>query len=151
MATEEKKSYKDEMADLERRRIRGVQKILDGVKPIEVARELEVSPSAVSRWMSKYRQKGWDGLKAKPKPGRPIIFADRHREKLFEIISRSPYSWGYESDVWTVVMARDVLYEHTETYFSKTRVLSALHELGFSFQKPQVRALEKKTIKSSNG
>ena len=151
MAAEEKKSYKDEMADLERRRIRGVQKILDGVKPIEVARELEVSPSAVSRWMSKYRQKGWDGLKAKPKPGRPIIFGDRHREKLFEIISRSPYSWGYESDLWTVVMARDVLYEQTETYFSKTRVLSALHELGFSFQKPQVRALEKKTTKSSNG
>lgn len=83
MVAEEKKSYKDEMADLERRRIRGVQKILDGVKPIEVA--------------------------------------------------------------------RDVLYEQTETYFSKTRVLSALHKLGFSFQKPQVRALEKKTTKSSNG
>ena len=151
MAAEEKKSYKEKMADLERRRIRGVQKILDGVKPIEVARELEVSSSAVSRWMSKYRQKGWDGLKAKPKPGRPIIFEDEHREKLFEIISRSPYSWGYKSDLWTVVMARDVLYGQTETYFSKTRVLSALHELGFSFQKPQVRALEKKTTKSRRG
>jgi hypothetical protein len=28
---EEKKSYKEEMAGLERRRIRGVQKVLDGV------------------------------------------------------------------------------------------------------------------------
>jgi len=82
MAAEEKKSYKDEMADLERRRIRGVQKILDGVKPIKVARELEVSSSAVSRWMSKYRQKGWDGLKAKPKPGRPIIFGDASGDAL---------------------------------------------------------------------
>ena len=151
MAEEEKKSYKEKMADLERRRFRGVQKILDGVKPIEVARELEVSSGAVSHWMSKYREKGWDGLKAKSKPGRPIIFEDGHREKLYEIISRSPYAWGYESDLWTVMMARDVLYRQTGTCFSKTRVLSALHELGFSFQKPQVRALEKKTTKSRNG
>jgi len=101
--------------------------------------------------MKGYRGKGWDGLKAKPKPGGPIIFEDEHLKKLFEIVSRNPYSWGYESDLWTVVMARDVLYEQSGTYFSKTRVLSALHELGFSFQKPQVRALEKKTTKSSNG
>ena len=148
---EEKKSYKEEMADLERRRIRGVQRVLDGARQAEVAREFGVTEGAVSHWMKKYRGKGWDGLKAKPKPGRPIIFEDEHREKLFEIISRSPYSWGYESDLWTVVMARDVLYGQTETYFSKTRVLSALHELGFSFQKPQVRALEKKTTKSRRG
>jgi len=148
---EEKKCYKERMEDFERRRIRGMQKILDGVKPIEVARELEVSSAAVSHWESKYKQKGWDGLKAKPKPGRPIIFKEEHREKLYEIIRRSPYSWGYESDLWTVVMARDVLYEQTGVYFSKTRILSALHELGFSFQKPQVKALEKKTTRLSNG
>jgi transposase len=148
---EEKKSYKEEMANLERRRIRGVQKVLDGVSQAEVAREFRVTEGAVSHWREKYRQKGWDGLKAKPRPGRPIIFEDEHREKLFEIISRSPYSWEYESDLWTVVMARDVLYEQSGTYFSETRVLSALHELGFSFQKPQVRALEKKTTKSRRG
>ncbi len=141
---EEKKSYKEEMADLERRRIRGVQRVLDGASQAEVAREFDVTEGAVSHWMKKYRGKGWDGLKAKPKPGGPIIFEDEHLKELFEIISRSPYSWGYESDLWTVVMARDVLHEQSGTYFSKTRVLSALHELGFSFQKPQVRALEKK-------
>ena len=148
---EEKKSYKEEMADFERRRIRGVQKVLDGVSQAEVAREFRVTEGAVSHWMEKYRQKGWDGLKGKPRPGRPIIFEDEHREKLYQIISRSPYSWGYESDLWTVVMARDVLYGQSGRYFSKTRVLSALHELGFSFQKPQVRALEKKTTKSRRG
>jgi transposase len=94
--------------------------------------------------MSMYREKDWEGLQARPKPGRPIIFKDEHREKLSEIISRSPYAWGYESDLWTVRMARDVLHGKIGTYFSETRVLSALHELGFSFQKPQVRALEKK-------
>ncbi len=81
----EKKSYKEEMADLERRRIRGVQRVLDGVSQAEVAREFSVTEGAVSHWMKKHRGKGWDGLKAKPRPGRPIIFEGEHRKKLFEI------------------------------------------------------------------
>jgi transposase len=148
---EDKKSYKERMLDLERRRIRAVQKILDGKGQAEVAKEFGVTPGAVSQWMSCYRENDWEGLEAKPKMGRPIIFEDEHRKKLFEVISGSPYSWGYESDLWTVRMARDVLYEQTDTYFSETRVLSAMHELGFSFQKPQVRPLEKKTRRQSNG
>ena len=39
---EEKKSYKEEMADFERRRIRGVQRVLDGARQAEVAREFGV-------------------------------------------------------------------------------------------------------------
>ena len=148
---EEKKSYQERMLELERRRIRAVQKILDGGKQADVAREFGVTRGAVAHWMLNYRENNWDGLNARAKTGRPIIFKEEHREKLFEIISRSPYSWGYVSDLWTVRMARDVLYEQTGTYFSETRVLSAMHDLGFSFQKPQVIPLEKKTKKRSNG
>ena len=127
----------------ERRRIRAVQKIVDGSKQADVAREFNVTDGAVSQWYSKYLKHGWAGIYHKPKPGRPILFTQEHSKKLYEIISKSPFAWGYETDLWTVAMARDVLHEQTKQYFSKTRVLSELHALGFSFQKPQVRALEK--------
>ena len=135
------------LLDWERRRIRVVQKIIDGSKQADVAREFHVTEGAVSQWYSKYLKDGWAGIYHKPKPGRPILFTQEHSEKLYEIISKSPFAWGYETDLWTVAMARDVLHEQTKRYFSKTRVLSELHTLGFSFQKPQVRALEKKTKK----
>jgi len=131
----------------ERRRIRAVQKIVDGSKQADVAREFNVTDGAVSQWYSKYLKHGWAGIYHKPKPGRPILFTQEHSKKLYEIISKSPFAWGYETDLWTVAMARDVLHEQTKQYFSKTRVLSELHALGFSFQKPQVKALEKKTKK----
>jgi transposase len=149
--SEEGKSFEEKIAALERRRIRAVQRILDGAKQKEVAKQFDVTPGAVCQWMSEYREKGWEGLEAIPRRGRPIIFTDEHKEKLNAIISRSPCSWGYESDLWTVQMARDVLHEQSGKRFSITRVLSALHELGFSFQKPQVRPLEKKTRRQSNG
>jgi transposase len=146
-----KRAQNRDVSELERRRIRAVQKVLDGAKQNEVAEKFNVTEGAVSQWMSRFHEKGWDGVKAIPKPGRPVRFAEEYRQVLFEIISKRPHWWGYESDLWTVGMARDVLYEHTGEYFSKTRILSALHELGLSFQKPEVRALEKKTPKSLNG
>jgi transposase len=139
------KSTKNQgVSGLEIRRIRAVQRVIDGAKQNEVAAKFHVTEGAVSQWMSQYTEKGWDGLKAIPKPGRPIRFTEQHRKKLFEILSKKPHSWGYESDLWTVRTARDVLYEHTGAYFSGTRILSAFHEVGFSFQKPVVKAIEKK-------
>ena len=142
-----KRVQNQDVSELERRRIRAVQKVLDGAKQNEVAKEFHVTEGAVSQWMSRFNEKGWDGVKAIPKPGRPIRFTGEYRRVLFDIIIKKPHWWGYESDLWTVSMARDVLYEQTGDYFSKTRILSALHELGLSFQKPEVRALEKKTPK----
>ena len=143
--------YTEETLDLERRRIRAVQKIIDGATQTAVAKEFGVTGGAVSHWMSTYRKDGWEGLKARPHTGRPIVFTEEHSRKLYEIIAKSPYAWGYESDLWTVQMAGDVLQKQTGTQFSETRVLSALHELGFSFQNPQLRALEKKTTNPNNG
>ena len=142
-----KRVQNQDVSERERRRIRVVQKVLDGAKQNEVAEEFHVTEGAVSQWMLLYKEKGWDGVKAIPKPGRPVRFTKEYRQVLFEIISKHPHYWGYETDLWSVSMARDVLYEQTGEYFSKTRILSALHELGLSFQKPEVRALEKKTPK----
>jgi len=139
-----KRVQNQDVLERERRRIRAVQKVLDGAKQNEVAEEFHVTEGSVSQWMSQYKEQGWDGVKAIPKPGRPIRFTEEYRQALFEIISKHPHWWGYESDLWTVSMARDILYEQTGGYFSKIRILSALHELGLSFQKPEVRALEKK-------
>ena len=138
------RTYSEDTLEFERRRIRAVQKLVDGATQTAVAQEFGVTQGAVSHWMAMYREKGWDGLKALPHYGRPVIFEKKHSNKLCEIIEKSPYTWGYESDLWTVQMARDVLHEQTGTCFSKTRVLSELHELGFSFQKPQAQAFEKK-------
>jgi transposase len=123
MKSKKPKKYSSQKLDLERRRIRAIQQILDGIKAVDVAKELNVTKSAVSQWLRSYRESGWEGLKAKPKPGAPIIFTPEHSQKLFEIISKSPYAWGFESDLWTVRMSRDVLFEQTGSYFSETRIL----------------------------
>ena len=129
------------------RRIRGLQMILDRKKQVDVAAELNVTEGAVSQWVSSYEENGWDGLKTRNPTGPKLKFLKEHSEKLFEIISKSPLSWGYSSDLWTISMARDILYGETNKYFGVTRILKEFHNFGFSFQKPEVRAYEKKRIK----
>jgi transposase len=132
---------------MERTRIKAVQSVVNGARQVDVAREFEVTRGAVSQWYARYRENGWEDLYKKPPPGRPREFHQMHTEKLYEIVSKSPWNWGYEADLWTVGMAREILFEQTGDSFSKTRVLTELHSVGFSFQKPQVRALEKKTTR----
>lgn len=140
-------SYNHNVIELERKRIKGVQKVLDGAKQTTVANELNVSEGTVSKWMKKYRENGWEGIYHKPKPGRPRTFTDLHSEFTCEIVSHSPKYWGFESDLWTAGMVRDILNEKTKSNISTSRVLVELHKLGFSFQKPKIKAIEKKRIK----
>ncbi|WP_198968555.1 helix-turn-helix domain-containing protein, partial [Saccharolobus islandicus] len=45
--------------------------IVDGMKEIEVARVLNKGYSTVRLWINKYKKEGLDGLRDKPRSGRP--------------------------------------------------------------------------------
>ncbi|MBA7551742.1 hypothetical protein ES705_44290 [subsurface metagenome] len=62
MKQKEKKkvTYNQDILELERRRIRAVQKVLDRVKQTEVAKEFKVTEGAISQWMSSYKESGWE-------------------------------------------------------------------------------------------
>ena len=60
--SEEEKNFREWIANLERRRIRAIQMVLDGAKQKEVAKQFGVTTGAVCQWMSAYREKGWEGL-----------------------------------------------------------------------------------------
>lgn len=47
----------------------------DGVPHRQIKRELHTSVDAVVRWRGRYEQEGLDGLKDRPRPGRPPLFS----------------------------------------------------------------------------
>ena len=47
---------------------------------IQIAKELQVQPVTVDKWLRRYRQQGLQGLQSRPIPGRPAIF-DPVRDK----------------------------------------------------------------------
>src|SRR5512135_1856147 len=58
-------------AELERRRLLAVRRILEGYPTEEVAEFLEVDPRTIQRWFAQFRVHGEEGLLARSVPGRP--------------------------------------------------------------------------------
>ena len=56
---------------LEELRMRVVKRVQDGESPEVLAKALDLDRSTVYGWLARYRQGGWNGLKAKPLGGRP--------------------------------------------------------------------------------
>lgn len=47
----------------------------EGVTTKEIARRLRTSPGAVRRWLKRWGELGMEGLKDRPRPGRPPAFS----------------------------------------------------------------------------
>ncbi|MGA3065115.1 MAG: helix-turn-helix domain-containing protein [Methylocystis sp.] len=56
---------------LEELRMRVVKRVQDGESPEVLAKALDLDRSTVYGWLARYRQGGWNGLKAKPIAGAP--------------------------------------------------------------------------------
>ena len=68
--------------ELERRRLRALALLKEGLLPSEVARRVGVDRRSVRRWKAAARRRGEAGVRAKPAPGRPSKLTVGHKRRL---------------------------------------------------------------------
>lgn len=88
-------------AELERRRLRAIALLDQGLLPHEVAERVRVDRRSVRRWKRAYRHHGRKGLKACPAPGRPPELTARQRRMLVRWILQGPEALGFRTALWT--------------------------------------------------
>jgi len=86
---------------LEQRRIKAIALLSQGLRPVDVAKQLGVDRRSVRRWKSSFNKTGKDALKARPTPGRPQKLHERHKLKLQRILLAGAKNSGYPTDLWT--------------------------------------------------
>ena len=123
--------------EMEIRRIRAVQSVLEGTPAVRVARDLKVSKPALSQWMKAYRERGWEGLLISNNHQRENSLTEEDIKNLKKIVRRKPSHWGYESDLWTSNMLRDVLADEFKKSVSQTTILRALKKTGIPIKSPR--------------
>ena len=79
----------------------------------EIARRLEVSPTAVSQWEKQLRDgtRGLKSLRRHPQPGRPPRLNPAQWEELLEILAHGAKRSGFDTERWTLPRVRAVI-EH---------------------------------------
>ena len=128
---------------LEGRRRRAIQLLEQGKSPSAVARALSASQSSVWRWKEAYEAQGWDGLRARPIPGRPPGLSASEKRKLLKTLERGPSAAGYRTELWTLKRVGEVIERDFGVRYDISNVWRILRGLGWSCQKPQRKARER--------
>lgn len=127
----------------EKRRLQAGKLFKQGYSQAEVARKLEAAISSVNDWHKLYKSGGEKALKSKGAPGKKSMITEKHREQLKQTILRGPLKQGFETDLWTLPRLAATLETITKHSFSKVWTWEIVRSLGFTPQKPQVKAKQR--------
>jgi transposase len=126
--------------ELEARRRLAVQRVEDGWTRREVAAFLGVHPVTVAKWMARFRDRGEDGLAAKPTPGRPRLLTAAQETEVLGWLADPPTKHGFRTDLWTARRVAELIRTRLKVGFHPHYIREWLRKRGYSPQKPARRA-----------
>ena len=124
-------------AELERRRLLAVQRVLEGYSTEEVADFLDVDPRSVRRWIAAYRRGGASGLRSRPSPGRPPKLTLTQEKIVRRWLADSPTEHGFDTALWTAPRLTRLIGEEFGIALNPRYLSAWLRGRGFTPQKPQ--------------
>jgi len=90
---------------------------------------------SICNWVHRYNAEGIEGLKDRPRSGRPSFLSDSQKAELERVIQTSPLAYGYNTATWTGALVIDFIKNRFGVEYKKAQIYNILHSLGFSFQK----------------
>jgi transposase len=115
-----------------------------GAYPDEIAMAHGISVRQVYRWIALYLEQGLEGLKMKKASGPGSSLSDAQLQRLAEIIvDHTPNQYQFEFALWTLNRVKAVILSEFNVDFSFQWVSVLLKRLGFSPQRPKLRASQR--------
>ena len=114
-----------------------------GWRPASVARELGVSRAAVTQWKWRFAKEGASACQVHKSSGRPAKLSPTQQQELLILLKQGAEATGFPTDRWTRARVREVIQRTFGVHYHLTSVGKLLHRLGWSVQKPEVRAMER--------
>jgi transposase len=122
---------------LEARRFAAVARLKRGESTEVVARSLGVCRQSVQRWATRYRLRGEEGLRLRPKSGgpRPKLARDK-LARLPSLLAQGPSAHGFDTPVWTTERIAGLIWRRFRVRYSRDYVKHRLMpRLGWTWHK----------------
>ena len=129
--------------DLEMRRGKAISLLERKLSLREIARLIGCHASSVLRWRDAWRRGGRAALKAKPVPGRPPFLSQKQKRQLVDLLLQGAMAHGYCTELWTTLRIAAVIEQRFGVKYHRNHISKLLHQLGWSHQKPERRAIER--------
>ena len=109
----------------------------------EIARRIGCHASSVMRWRNALQSGGQDALKAKSASGRPPRLSSKQKNRLVRLLTQGAMAHGYRTELWTTQRIADLIERQLGVRYHRNHVGKLLHQVGWSHQKPERRAVER--------
>jgi len=96
----------------------------------QIIREHRTSSRTIAKWIERYREEGLEGLRDRPKPGRPPTVREPLDAWLPKVIHQSPRTLGIERDQWTLQTLQEECERQTGLRPALESIRLALERLG---------------------
>lgn len=103
----------------------------------QIAAIFECDEATVRTWLDRFEREGVDGLRDRPRAGRPRKADAAARDALDQALARAPAACGYLAGYWTVAMLVAHLAAAGGRHLSASTVRRALRALGFRWRRPR--------------
>ncbi len=108
-----------------------------------IAPILDVHVQTVRAWRREYQAGGLRALAARPHPARPCKLDDLQKQRLLELLDQPPREHGYDAWLWTTELIARLIKDRFDVDYHHDHVGVILHQLGYSYQRPALRARER--------
>ena len=127
----------------EGRRLRAWELKQQGWSQALIAAALGVTSGAVSQWMRRGREGGVAGLRRRIAAGPQPKLSAEQRAELPVLLAQGAQAWGYTEEVWTTRRIAAVIEQAFGVRYHPSHVSRLLKAIGWSPQKPAVRATQR--------
>jgi putative transposase len=93
--------------------------------------------STIAKIAARFNQEGFDGLRDKPKDGRPKKAGNEAFGKIKEDLAKSPIEFGYKQQFWSPKLLRIHLEKNYETLYTERHSIRLMRQFDYSIIKPR--------------
>ena len=124
----------------EYRRAYAIKQKLEGIPYRTIAKNLDVNYRNAYNWIKEYKKYGLDGIRSKrSNAGRkPKISSEKNKQMIKEIISKSPTTFGYLKNTWSIRLLAAYLTDILEINVSPMQMWRIVHDLGIVSKRPKL-------------
>ena len=119
------------------RRARILLALAAGESPSAAARRLGVTRPTVYGWQARFNAAGLDGLRDRPRPGRPATYSADERAEVVAAALTAPDELGLPFGCWTLDRLRAYLGEHKGIAIRRSRIDEILLAEGLRWRKQE--------------
>jgi transposase len=116
-------------------RLYAVYQVSKGKDVKEIQGMYSASHKSICNWVHRYNAEGIEGLKDRPRFGRPSLLTASQKSELDQLIQNNPLEHGYPTATWTGALVADLVKKKFGVEYKKAQIYNILHSLKFSFQK----------------